>query len=99
MFFTGIDQHRLRSSLTTFTVAGDRVGEATLPNDRATLRRYFAQLPEPHQVVVEATGRRYWLPALLVPEGIDLHLAHAKFLKATAYAKVETDAGFPGSGA
>ena len=92
MFFTGIDQHRLRSTLTTFTATGDRVGEATLPNDPATVCRYFAQFPGPHQAVVEATGRWYWLRDLLVPQGIDLHLAHAKFLKAIAYAKVKTDA-------
>jgi transposase len=92
MFYTGIDQHRLGSTLTTFTAAGERVGEATLPNDRSTLSRYFAQFPGPHQAVVEATGRWYWLRDLLVPQGIDLRLAHAKFLKAIAYAKVKTDA-------
>lgn len=92
MYFTGIDQHRLRSTLSTFTASGERVGEATLPNDRGVLTRYFAQFPGPHQAVVEATGRWYWLRELLVPSGIDLHLAHAKFLKAIAYAKVKTDA-------
>ena len=77
---------------TTFTATGERVGEITIPNERAVLARYFAQLPGPHQAVVEATGRWYWLRELLVPSGIDLHLAHAKFLKAIAYAKVKTDA-------
>jgi transposase len=33
-----------------------------------------------------------WLRDLLVRHGIDLRLAHAKFLKAIAYAKVKTDA-------
>jgi len=92
MFYTGIDQHRLRSTLTTFAATGERVGEATVVNDRAVLIRYFAQFPGPHQAVVEATGRWYWLRDLLMPRGIDLHLAHAKFLKAIAYAKVKTDA-------
>lgn len=92
MFYTGIDQHRHRSTLTTFRATGERVGAATLPNDPATLRRYFAQFPGAHHAVVEATGRWYWLRALLRAEGIDLHLAHAKFLKAIAYAKVKTDA-------
>ena len=84
MFYTGIDQHRLRSTLATFTPTGERVGEATVVNDRALLVRYFAQCPGPHQAVVEATGRWYWLRELLTPQGIDLHLAHAKFLKAIA---------------
>ena len=92
MFYTGIDQHRDRSTLATFTLAGERVGAATVANDRTVLTRYFAQFPGPHAAVVEATGRWYWLRDLLTPQGIDLHLAHAKFLKAIAYAKVKTDA-------
>ena len=92
MFFTGIDQHRLRSTLTTFTATGEPVGAATLPTDPAVLARYFAHFPGPHQAVVEATGRWYWLREVLLAAGIDLHLAHAKFLKAIAYAKVKTDA-------
>ena len=92
MYFTGIDQHRLSSVLTTLTATGERVAQVTLPNDRRLLTQYFAQFPGAHQAVVEATGRWYWLRDLLVPQGIDLHLAHAKFLKAIADAKVKTDA-------
>ena len=92
MFYTGIDQHRASSVLTTLTAQGERVMQRTVPNDRQLLIEYFAQWPGAHQAVVEATGRWYWLRDLLVPQGIDLHLAHAKFLKAIAYAKVKTDA-------
>lgn len=92
MFYTGIDQHRASSVLTTLTAQGERLRQVTLPNDRGVLTAYFAQCPAPHRAVVEATGRWYWLRDLLVPQGIDLHLAHAKFLKAIAYAKVKTDA-------
>ncbi len=92
MFYTGIDQHRASSVLTTLTAQGERVMQRTVPNDRQLLTNYFAQWPGAHQAVVEATGRWYWLRDLLVPQGIDLRLAHAKFLKAIAYAKVKTDA-------
>lgn len=92
MYYTGIDQHRASSVLTTLTAEGERVRQVTLPNERSALTAYFAQFPTPHRAVVEATGRWYWLRDLLVPQGIDLHLAHAKFLKAIAYAKVKTDA-------
>lgn len=34
----------------------------------------------------------YWVRDLLVPQGIDPWLGHAKYLKATSYAKVKTDA-------
>ena len=92
MFYTGIDQHRASSVLTTLTAEGDRLMQVTVPNDRRLLTEYFAQWPGDHVAVVEATGRWYWLRDLLVPQGIDLRLAHAKFLKAIAYAKVKTDA-------
>jgi hypothetical protein len=92
LFYTGIDQHRRSSVLTTYAEDGQVVGHATLPNEPLRLRRYFGQFPGSHRAVVEATGRWYWLRDLLLPDGIDLRLAHAKFLKAIAYAKVKTDA-------
>lgn len=92
MFYSGIDQHKRTSVITTLSDSGACVRRATLPNDRALLTHYFRQLPGEHRAVVEATGRWYWLRDLLVPLGVDLRLAHAKLLKAIAYAKVKTDA-------
>jgi len=92
VFYSGIDQHKANSVITTVTSDGEQVAQVTLPNHRAVLRQYFTQFVGPHQAVVEATGRWYWLRDLLVPAGIDLQLAHAKLLKAIAYAKVKTDA-------
>ena len=92
MFYTGIDQHRRCSVLTTFTDGGQLVGQGTILNEPARLREYFAQFAGAHQAVVESTGRWYWLQDLLRGEGVDLRLAHAKYLKAIAYAKVKTDA-------
>ena len=92
MFFTGIDQHRLRSALATFADDGHLVGEAIIPNQPDRLLAYFARFPGDHCAVVEATGRWYWLRPLLQRAGVHLRLAHAKFLQAIAYAKVKTDA-------
>lgn len=92
MFYSGIDQHKASSVITTLTADGQRLAQATVPNERAVLRAYFAQFPGPHKAVVESTGRWYWLRDLLVPAGVELELAHAKLLKAIAYAKVKTDA-------
>jgi transposase len=54
--------------------------------------RYFAELPAASRATVEATSCWYWLRDLLEREGVPLTLAHAKFVKAIAYAKVKTDA-------
>ncbi len=92
MYFSGIDQHKTSSVITTLAADGEQIAQVTLPNHRAALLHYFAQFPGPHRAVVEATGRWYWMRDLLVPAGIELELAHAKLLKAIAYAKVKTDA-------
>jgi transposase len=92
VFYSGIDQHKTSSVLTTVTADGARHAQVTLPNRRQVLRQYFTPFPGPHKAVVEATGRWYWMRDLLVPAGIELELAHAKLLKASAYAKVKTDA-------
>lgn len=52
---------------------------------------YFPSLPGPHSAVVESTTGWYWLNDLLEANGIDLVLAHAKYLKAITYIKVKTD--------
>lgn len=92
MYYSGIDQHKASSVITTLTAGGERLAQVTLPNRRRLLLEYFTQFPGPHKAVVEATGRWYWMRDLLVPAGIELELAHAKLLKAIAYAKVKTDA-------
>ena len=92
MLYSGIDLHKRTLAIHTLDAAGALVRQADLPTRREAITAYFATLPGPHQAVVECTGMWYWLRDLLVPHGIDLHLAHAKYLKAISYAKVKTDA-------
>ena len=92
MLHTGIDLHKRTCVLATVDEAGAVVAEAELRTSRRAIRRYFEAMPGPHSATVEATGSWYWIRDLLEPEGVTLRLAHAKFLKAIAYAKVKTDA-------
>lgn len=87
MLYSGIDLHKRTLAIHTLDAAGTLVGKAELPTHRDRITAFFAALPGPHQAVVECTGRD-----LLVPQGIDLRLGHAKYLKAISYAKVKTDA-------
>lgn len=92
MLYSGIDLHK--HSLVIHTVAEDGavVREAELATARAALTAYFATtIPGPHRAVVECLGSWYWVRDLLGPQGIDLRLGHAKYLKAISYAKVKTD--------
>lgn len=92
MLYSGLDLHKRSVVITTLDEAGRTVQRGKLACDPLALRSYFARLPGPHAAAVEATGSWYWVSDLLGREGIDLRLAHAKYLKAIAYAKVKTDA-------
>ena len=58
MFYSGIDQHKRDSFITTYDDGGTIVNQERVPNTPLRFQRYFAQFPGPHKVVVESTGRR-----------------------------------------
>src|SRR5215217_2506645 len=91
MLFSGIDLHKRSLAIHTVDAQGARVREADLPTRREAVTAYFAALPGPHRAVVECVQSWYWLRDLLAPAGVDLRLAHAKYVKAISYAKVKTD--------
>ncbi|MGQ0563142.1 MAG: IS110 family transposase [Gemmatimonadota bacterium] len=92
MLHSGIDLHKRTLMINTINCNGLTVDHAKISCDRLAVLSYFRRHAGPHRAVVEATGSWYWLADLLQAEGIDLVLAHAKYLKAIAYAKVRTDA-------
>jgi transposase len=91
MMYTGIDLHKQTCYLVTVDADGNIVRERQLRNNPQLIRDYFGELAGDHQAVVESTSGWYWLGDLLREEGVPLKLAHAKNLKAIAYAKVKTD--------
>jgi len=91
ILYTGIDQHRRTSVFATADRDGNIVKQEKLKNNPALIRSYFREIPGPHVAVVESTSGWYWMSDLLQQEGIELKLAHAKYLKAISYAKVKTD--------
>lgn len=91
VYFTGIDQHKQTSFLTTLDQDGNILRSTKLKNNPDSIRTYFRTLPGVHHATVETTTGWYWMNDLLESEGVDLNLAHAKFVKAISYAKVKTD--------
>jgi len=91
MFYSGIDLHKDMSFITTINEKGSIVAQKKLPNHNAHLLGYFDSIGHEHKAVVESTANWYWLSDLLNDHGIELTLAHAKYLKAISYAKVKTD--------
>ncbi len=92
MLYSGIDLHKRTAVIATVDETGKVICEASIPTSRFAVARYFAELPDSTCATVEATSCWYWLRDLLHREGVPLTLAHAKFVKALAYAKVKTDA-------
>jgi len=92
MYYSGIDLHRDTCCIVTLDDAGIKVKTNNLSTDAEQIRQYFADLPGNHRAVVECTTGWYWLSDLCQVIGVELVLAHAKYLKAIAYAKVKTDA-------
>ena len=91
MYYSGIDQHKRDSFITTYDSNGTVVKQARVRNSPMLIQSYFAALPGQHKAVVESTGSWYWLADLLRKHNVELTLAHATRLKAISAAKVKTD--------
>ena len=91
MYYTGIDLHKFTSYLTTVDSSGAIVKQENLKNVAHNFVQYFSSMPGEHITTVESTMTWYWLNDLLTSMNIPLILAHAKYVKAIAYAKVKTD--------
>lgn len=91
MFYTGIDLHKNTSYLTTVDQDGMIVKQCNLQNHWENFKQYFNAVPGNHRATVETTGSWYWIADLFNDLSIELILAHAKYVKAIAYAKVKTD--------
>jgi transposase len=90
MLHSGIDLHKNDLVISTVDGSGVEVERKRLRTQRPLVARYFASLPGPHRAVVESTASWYGLADLLREQEVDLTLAHAKLVKAIAYAKVKT---------
>ena len=88
MYYTGIDLHKFTSYLTTVDSSGMIVKQADIKNVNHNFVRYFSDLGNENITTVESTMTWYWLNDLLSSMNIPLVLAHAKYVKAIAYAKV-----------
>ena len=84
MYYTGIDQQKHTSYLTTVDNQGVIIKQANLKNNNHDILNYFHQFGDQNIATVETTGGWYWISDLLKANNIDLKLAHAKYVKAIA---------------
>ena len=91
MYYSGIDLHKRFSVITTVDDNGKLIKQEKLKNNNFKIINYFLSIKGQHKATVESTSGWYWIADLLNENNIPLILAHAKYLKAIAYAKVKTD--------
>ena len=91
MIYLGIDLHTRNMTICALSSNNRKMGEWKLANDTTLLDGLIRQFSEPVKAVVEATSSWYWLADWAKSRNVELVLAHAKMLKAIAYAKVKTD--------
>jgi transposase len=92
MLYSGVDLHRRLIVICTVDEGGSVVARCRMKTDPALVSEYFRRWPDQHRAVVECTTGWYWFSDLLRSLGVQVVLAHAKYLKAISYAKVKTDA-------
>src|SRR5262245_1948607 len=90
MVHVGVDLHKRMSQIAVLTADGE-LTQHRLPNDPARLEPFFAQLPTPNPIAIEASGTWWWLVDLLERLGHQPVLSHPKETKAIASARLKND--------
>jgi transposase len=90
MVHVGVDLHKRVSQIAVLTTDGE-LTQHRLPNDLAQLQSFFAQLPTPSPIAIEASGTWWWLVDLLERLGHQPVLSHPKETKAIASARLKND--------
>ena len=90
MVHVGVDLHKRMSQIAVLTADGE-LTQHRLPNDLAHLEPFFAQLPTPSPIAIEASGTWWWLVDLFERLGHQPVLSHPKETKAIASARLKND--------
>src|SRR5258708_23534652 len=88
----GIDLHRNRSHVAVIDGNGELSVSRRIVNSRETFLELLGGLEGESQIAVEATYGWEWLAELLEDAGYEIHLAHPLRTRASAAARVKTDA-------
>lgn len=90
MVHVGVDLHKRVSQIAVLTAEGE-LTQHRLVNDVGRVEQFFAQLPTPAPVAIEASGTWWWLVDLLESLGHQPVLSHPKQTKAIAAARLKND--------
>lgn len=90
MVTVGIDLHKHVSQIAVLTPQGE-ITQHRLDNDPEKMEQFFAKIPSPAQVAIEACATWWWLVDILERLGHRPVLSHPKQTKAIAAARLKND--------
>src|SRR5260370_7548104 len=76
MRIIGCDLHALQQTISMVDTETGEVTEKTLAHEGETVREFYAALPKPVLVGLEATGSMFWFLRLLGDLGIQYRVGH-----------------------
>src|SRR5574337_1040041 len=86
----GVDVHTRLSQIAVLRANGE-LTQHRLENDRLQVHRFFAEVPAPARVAIEASGTWWWLVDVLEQLGHEPVLSHPTQTRAIAAARLKHD--------
>ena len=91
MRIIGCDLHARQQTISMVDVETGEVTEKTLVHEGQTVREFYAALPKPVLVGLEATGSMYWFLRLLEELGIESRVGHPAAIRKAETRKQKHD--------
>jgi hypothetical protein len=95
MRIIGCDLHAIQQTIAILDCESGDVVERTLKHDGDTIREFYAALPAPVVVGIEATGSMGWFVRLMAELGITCHVGHPATIRRVETGGKSMIAGMP----
>ena len=91
MRIIGVDLHARQQTIAMLDTETGEVVEKTLEHEGEKVREFYAALPGPARVGIEATGSMHWFLKLMEEPGIDCQVGHPAKIRAAEPRKQKHD--------
>ena len=92
MMIIGCDYHPRYQQIAMMDTETGELVERRLEHENGEARAFYASLPKPARVGMEATGYAQWFERMLAEQGHELWIGHASEIRAGVVRKQKTDA-------
>ena len=92
MQIIGVDLHSRQQSIARLDTDTGELSEKTLKHEADVVREFYASLPKPVCVGIEATGTMQWFLELMEKLGIDCQAGHPAKIRGSLPVSIRTPA-------